>query len=281
MTNRERIVLLRRGLKDLLAVIDENFTPEVQEDEPRVVGARDALAVTSPTSSEEKLATACEHIDALLFIIDRVNNRVLHREGDVGAFLTKNGEQIVDAQDFLAANQPSESAPAEYEARTDEPPPGESKQLARPLPEQRATAAPKSSQQEPDYPEVRDHCVLSLKHIANLTAIIDRIDEDYRDGRLYDGLTEGEREDIEAVEKFTGRHLYPPTSREEEQTTNRAHRNVSDLNTTELRDIVNQICQTLWFDFAENEFDPDKEWEVDTIEYVAGVLEDSGLKPDR
>ena len=115
--------------------------------------------------------------------------------------------------------------------------------------------------------------VLALKHIANLAAIIDRIEEDYRDGRLFDGLTEGEREDIEAVEKFTGR------LHEDEQTTNPENRNVSDLSTPQLRNIIDQIRQILWFDFATNEFDPDKEWEVDTIEYVAGVLEDHGLRP--
>ncbi len=56
---------------------------------------------------------------------------------------------------------------------------------------------------------------------------------------------------------------------------------IMKLTTEQLRDIVEQIRQILWFDFAENEFDPDREWEVDTIEYVAGVLEDSGVKPER
>jgi hypothetical protein len=58
-------------------------------------------------------------------------------------------------------------------------------------------------------------------------------------------------------------------------------RNVSELNETGLREIVGEIYRALWFDFAKNEFDPDKEWDWDTIEFIAGVLEDHGLRPER
>ena len=42
-------------------------------------------------------------------------------------------------------------------------------------------------------------------------------------------------------------------------------------------DIVEQIPRILWFDFAREKWDRDKEWKVDTIENVSGVLDDHGL----
>ena len=58
-------------------------------------------------------------------------------------------------------------------------------------------------------------------------------------------------------------------------------RDIGELRPAELRTIVDAIRQILWFDFAKNEFVPDKEWKVDTIEFVAGVLGDHGLQPAR
>jgi hypothetical protein len=58
-------------------------------------------------------------------------------------------------------------------------------------------------------------------------------------------------------------------------------RDVSQLSETELREIVEQIRSALWFDWAKEEFDPDKEWDWDTIEFIAGVLDDFGLQPER
>jgi hypothetical protein len=61
----------------------------------------------------------------------------------------------------------------------------------------------------------------------------------------------------------------------------RKHMNVSDLDSEQLRTIVENIQKILWFNYATDKWDPDKEWKVDTIEFVAGVLEDEGLRPNR
>ena len=59
------------------------------------------------------------------------------------------------------------------------------------------------------------------------------------------------------------------------------HLNVSDLDTDQMRTIIDEIRKTLWFNFATNEIDADKEWNMDTLEYISGVLEDHGLRPER
>jgi hypothetical protein len=56
-------------------------------------------------------------------------------------------------------------------------------------------------------------------------------------------------------------------------------RNPSELSRGELESIAERIRDILWRDFDAQEFDPDKEWSVETIEWVSGVLEDAGLKP--
>ena len=61
----------------------------------------------------------------------------------------------------------------------------------------------------------------------------------------------------------------------------RKHLNASDLDLDNLRTIVTDIQKILWFNYATDTWDPDKEWKVDTIEFVAGVLEDEGLRPER
>jgi hypothetical protein len=55
----------------------------------------------------------------------------------------------------------------------------------------------------------------------------------------------------------------------------------SDLTREELEDIVSQVRNVLWKDYATDELDPGRSWNSETIEWVSGVLEDAGLKPDR
>ena len=43
------------------------------------------------------------------------------------------------------------------------------------------------------------------------------------------------------------------------------------------QDAINQIRSILWR--TADQWDADKEWDSETLEYVAGVLEDLGLKP--
>jgi hypothetical protein len=57
------------------------------------------------------------------------------------------------------------------------------------------------------------------------------------------------------------------------------HRDIGELRPAELRTIVDAIHQLLWLDFAKDEFDSDKESNIETLEYIAGVLEDHGLRP--
>ena len=54
----------------------------------------------------------------------------------------------------------------------------------------------------------------------------------------------------------------------------------SDLTREELEDIVGRIRDILWRDPVGGTFDPDRSWDVETIEWVSGVVEDAGLKPD-
>lgn len=46
-----------------------------------------------------------------------------------------------------------------------------------------------------------------------------------------------------------------------------------------LLEIVESIQQTLYYDFARETWDPSKEWDSETIDDIAGVLEDYGLAP--
>ena len=54
----------------------------------------------------------------------------------------------------------------------------------------------------------------------------------------------------------------------------------SELTREQLEDIVGQIRDILWRDPVTGELDPDRSWDVETIEWVSGVVEDAGLKPD-
>jgi hypothetical protein len=59
------------------------------------------------------------------------------------------------------------------------------------------------------------------------------------------------------------------------------HLDVSDLNAAQLRNIVSEIRQILWFDVDLNQWDPDREWSMDTIEAISAVLDEYGLQPTR
>ena len=54
----------------------------------------------------------------------------------------------------------------------------------------------------------------------------------------------------------------------------------SELNRDQLEDLLRRIRDILWQDPVSGAFDPDRSWTVETIEWVSGVLEDAGLKPD-
>ena len=54
----------------------------------------------------------------------------------------------------------------------------------------------------------------------------------------------------------------------------------SELTREQLADIVGRIRDILWQDPVTGELDPDRSWDVETIEGVSGVVEDAGLKPD-
>ena len=56
----------------------------------------------------------------------------------------------------------------------------------------------------------------------------------------------------------------------------------SQLPADVLADIVEQIQQLLWLDAGESgdDWNGDKEWDCETLEYVGAVLEEHGLKPE-
>jgi hypothetical protein len=56
-------------------------------------------------------------------------------------------------------------------------------------------------------------------------------------------------------------------------------REVSDLTEAELRAIVEAIRQSLWFDGREEQWDIEKEWDCDTLEFIAGALEAHSRQP--
>jgi hypothetical protein len=51
------------------------------------------------------------------------------------------------------------------------------------------------------------------------------------------------------------------------------------LSQVQLRTIVSQIQDLVWFDVDQNAWDPDREWSMDTIEAISGVLDEYGLQP--
>jgi hypothetical protein len=55
---------------------------------------------------------------------------------------------------------------------------------------------------------------------------------------------------------------------------------VSELSREELEKIAVQIRDILWKDPISSALDPDRSWGVETLEWVSGVIEDAGLKPD-
>jgi hypothetical protein len=54
----------------------------------------------------------------------------------------------------------------------------------------------------------------------------------------------------------------------------------SELSREELESIASQIRNILWQDPVNGRLDPERSWTVETIEWVSGVIEDAGLKPD-
>jgi hypothetical protein len=58
---------------------------------------------------------------------------------------------------------------------------------------------------------------------------------------------------------------------------------VSKLTPSQLRQIVDGIRDILWLDIVDDQdvYNPDKEQSLDTLDYVAGTLEDAALRPAR
>jgi hypothetical protein len=56
-------------------------------------------------------------------------------------------------------------------------------------------------------------------------------------------------------------------------------KNPSELSRAELESIAERVRDILWRDIDTREFDPGREWSIETIEWVADVLEDAGLRP--
>ena len=56
----------------------------------------------------------------------------------------------------------------------------------------------------------------------------------------------------------------------------------NQLSTAEMEQIIGSIQKLLWLDLTKEGdcWEPDKEWDCETLEYVAAVLEDHGLRPD-
>jgi hypothetical protein len=55
---------------------------------------------------------------------------------------------------------------------------------------------------------------------------------------------------------------------------------VSELSREQLEEIAVQIRDILWLDPISGAPDPERSWGVETLEWVSGVLEEAGLKPD-
>jgi hypothetical protein len=54
----------------------------------------------------------------------------------------------------------------------------------------------------------------------------------------------------------------------------------SELTREQLEEVVGRVRDILWRDPVTGDLDPERSWDVETIEWVSGVLEDAGLKPD-
>jgi hypothetical protein len=48
----------------------------------------------------------------------------------------------------------------------------------------------------------------------------------------------------------------------------------------QLETIVSEIQKLLWWNNRTEAWDPDLEWDSESLEYVSGVLSDAGLKPE-
>jgi hypothetical protein len=111
MTDPERIALLRRSLESLLTVVDEDYTKESQADEPRIVKARHAMAVTAPTPVAENVASqpppdypdmrndfvvALKHISNLVEIIDRIDGTY-----STGVITESEADELAAVAEFL------------------------------------------------------------------------------------------------------------------------------------------------------------------------------------
>ncbi|MGO9470134.1 MAG: hypothetical protein ACLQVF_39035 [Isosphaeraceae bacterium] len=91
MTNEQRITLLRHTLKGMLALVDEGYTGEAWPDEPRIVEARRAFALTDPALIErEPTASPLDYTD--------MRNRSV-----VGLKHVSKGTEIVDHIDETSA----------------------------------------------------------------------------------------------------------------------------------------------------------------------------------
>jgi hypothetical protein len=57
----------------------------------------------------------------------------------------------------------------------------------------------------------------------------------------------------------------------------------SQLSHEEMEQVISQIQAILWLDMGEKPpvWDPDNEWDSETIEWVAAVLDDYGLRPSK
>ena len=59
-------------------------------------------------------------------------------------------------------------------------------------------------------------------------------------------------------------------------------RSVHQLSIAEMQSIISGIQAILWreFDPRGDVWNADKNWDIETLEHVAGTLEDHGLKPE-
>ena len=55
---------------------------------------------------------------------------------------------------------------------------------------------------------------------------------------------------------------------------------LSELTRAQLEAVVLRIRDILWRDPVTGGLDPDRSWDMETIEWVSGVIADAGLKPD-
>jgi hypothetical protein len=58
---------------------------------------------------------------------------------------------------------------------------------------------------------------------------------------------------------------------------------VMKLSVDQLRDIIDGIRDILWLDLEGDQdvYNPEKDWDLDTLECAAGTLEHAGLRPAR